>query len=128
MWNKWVFIAAAASLGCLMRAQVGDIVATGAASYGKILLNECAAIAARLNFPQDAQGLQFGEKMLTEAGSTFKPSMLRDIERGQQTEAHHIVSDLLRRSGDLPTPILQIATRISRSTRRAVPAKPAPDA
>ena len=109
MWNKWVFIAAAASLGCLMRAEVGDIVAAGAASYGKTLLNECAAIAARHNFPQDAQGLQFGEKMLTEAGSAFKPSMLRDIERGQQTEAHHIVSDLLRRAGDLPTPILQIA-------------------
>ena len=109
MWNKWVFIAAAASLGCLMRAQVGDIVAAGAASYGTALLNECAAIAARHNFPQDAQGLQFGEKMLTEAGSAFKPSMLRDIERGQRTEAHHIVSDLLRRRGDLATPILEIA-------------------
>jgi 2-dehydropantoate 2-reductase len=53
--------------------------------------------------------MQFGEKMLTEAGSTFKPSMLRDIERGQRTEAEQIVSDLLHRGGDLPTPILQIA-------------------
>ncbi len=109
MWNKWVFIAAAASLGSLMRAQVGDIVAAGAESYGTALLKECAAIAARHNFPQDAQGMQFGEKMLSEAGSQFKPSMLRDIERGQRTEAHHIVSDLLRRGGDLPSPILQIA-------------------
>ncbi|QAY96778.1 2-dehydropantoate 2-reductase [Methylovirgula ligni] len=109
MWNKWVFIAAAASLGSLLRAQVGDIVAAGAESYGTALLEECAAIAARHNFPQDAQGMQFGEKMLSEAGSEFKPSMLRDIERGQRTEAHHIVSDLLRRRGDLSTPILQIA-------------------
>jgi len=35
--------------------------------------------------------------------------MLRDIERGQRTEAHHIVSDLLRRGGDLPSTILRIA-------------------
>lgn len=121
MWNKWTFIAAAASLGCLMRAEVGDIIATGAASYAKALLNECAAIGARHDFPQDPQSMQFGEKMLTEAGSTFKPSMLRDIERGQRTEAHHIVSDLLRRGGDLPTPILQIADMHLRvyETRRA---------
>jgi len=109
MWSKWVFIAAAASLGSLMRAQVGDIVAVGAEAYGTALLQECAAIATRHNFPQDAQGMQFGEKMLTEPGSAFKPSMLRDIERGQRTEAHHIVSDLLRRGGDLPSPTLRIA-------------------
>jgi 2-dehydropantoate 2-reductase len=109
MWNKWYFIAAAASLGCMMRAEVGDIVAAGGTPYANALLKECASIAGRHGFPQDARAMQFGEKMLTEAGSQFKPSMLRDIERGQRTEAHHIVSDLLRRAGDLATPILQIA-------------------
>jgi 2-dehydropantoate 2-reductase len=109
MWNKWVFIAAAASLGCLMRAEVGDIVAAGAANYGAALLGECAAIAERNKFPQDSVGMQFGEKMLTEAGSTFKPSMLRDVERGAQTEADHIVGDMLRRGGDLASPNLRIA-------------------
>jgi 2-dehydropantoate 2-reductase len=109
MWNKWYFIAAAASLGCLMRAEVGDIVAAGGTPYANTLLKECASIAGRHGFPQDPKAMQFGEKMLTEAGSQFKPSMLRDIERGQRTEAHHIVSDLLRRAGDLATPILQIA-------------------
>jgi 2-dehydropantoate 2-reductase len=109
MWNKWYFIAAAASLGCLMRAEVGDIIAAGGTPYATALLKECAAIAGRHGFPQDAKAMQFGEKMLTEAGSTFKPSMLRDIERGQRTEADQIVGDLLRRAGDLPTPILQIA-------------------
>ncbi|WP_297298184.1 ketopantoate reductase family protein [uncultured Methylovirgula sp.] len=121
MWNKWVFIAAAASLGSLMRAAVGDLVAAGAASYATALLKECAAIAARHDFPQQAESMRFGENMLTEAGSTFKPSMLRDIERGQRTEAHHIIGDLLRRGGDLPTPILQIADMHLRvyETRRA---------
>ncbi len=109
MWSKWVFIAAAASLGGLMRAGVGDIVAAGAGSYGAALLQECAAIAARQNFPQSPKAMQAGEAMLTEAGSDFKPSMLRDIERGQRTEAHHIVSDMLRRGGDLQSPTLRIA-------------------
>jgi 2-dehydropantoate 2-reductase len=30
MWNKWVFIATAAGITCLMRAAIGDIVAAGA--------------------------------------------------------------------------------------------------
>jgi 2-dehydropantoate 2-reductase len=109
MWGKWVFIAAAASLGSLMRAEVGDIVAAGAASYGTGLLNECGAIAARNNFPQSASAMKAGEAMLTEPGSDFKPSMLRDIERGQRTEADQIVSDLLQRGGDLPSQVLRIA-------------------
>jgi 2-dehydropantoate 2-reductase len=109
MWGKWVFIAAAAGLGALLRAEVGDIVAAGAAPYAAALLQECAAIAAQQNFPQSLKAMQAGEATLTEAGSEFKPSMLRDIERGQRTEAHHIVSDLLRRGGDLPSPILRLA-------------------
>lgn len=109
MWSKWVFIAAAASLGCLMRAQVGDIIAAGGVSYATGLMKECAMIAALNDYPQSASTMQFGETMLTEEGSAFKPSMLRDIERGQRTEASHIVSDLLRRGGDLPSHILRIA-------------------
>jgi 2-dehydropantoate 2-reductase len=121
MWGKWVFIAAAASLGALLRAEVGDIVAAGAAPYATALLQECAAIAALQNFPQSPKAMQAGEAMLTEAGSEFKPSMLRDIERGQRTEAHHIVSDLLRRGGDLPSPTLRIAAAHLKvyETRRA---------
>lgn len=121
MWGKWVFIAAAAGLGSVMRAQVGDIVAAGAGSYATGLFHECAAIAARNNFPQSAGAVRAGEAMLTEAASTFKPSMLRDIERGQRTEADQLVSDLLRRAGDLPSPMLRIADACLRvyETKRA---------
>jgi 2-dehydropantoate 2-reductase len=51
MWEKWVFIAAAAGMTCLMRASVGDIVAAGAADLATALLDECAAIAAHQGFP-----------------------------------------------------------------------------
>ena len=34
MWEKWIFIATAAGITCLMRAAIGDIVAAGAAESG----------------------------------------------------------------------------------------------
>jgi 2-dehydropantoate 2-reductase len=37
---------------------------------------------------------------LTQAGSTFTASMLRDIENNAQTEAEHVIGDLLRRMPD----------------------------
>lgn len=43
MWEKWVFIATAAGITCLMRASIGDIVAAGAADIATALLEECAA-------------------------------------------------------------------------------------
>ena len=50
MWEKWVFIATAAGITCLMRASVGDYVAAGAADLALGLLNECASIAAARGF------------------------------------------------------------------------------
>lgn len=96
MWEKWVFIAAAAGITCLMRATIGDIVAAGAADLAKALLDECAAIAARQGFAPRPQVLDRTRHMLTAPGSPIAASMLRDIERGAPTEAEHILGDLLR--------------------------------
>ena len=96
MWEKWVFIAAAAGITCLMRATVGDIVAAGAAEFGSRLLGECAAIAAREGFPPREGFLDRNRRIFTAAGSPLTASMLRDIERGAPIEADHIVGDLLR--------------------------------
>jgi 2-dehydropantoate 2-reductase len=50
LWEKWVFIAAAAAITCLMRASIGDIVAAGAADLSERLLEECRAIAEANGF------------------------------------------------------------------------------
>jgi 2-dehydropantoate 2-reductase len=99
MWEKWVFIAAAAGITSLMRATVGDIVAAGAAEFGSTLLKECAAIAARQGFPPREAFVDQNLRIFTAAGSPLTASMLRDIERGARIEADHIVGDLLRRAG-----------------------------
>jgi 2-dehydropantoate 2-reductase len=98
MWEKWVFIAAAASTTSLMRATVGDIVAADAQDIAVRLLQECGAIAAANGFPPREAASNAGLAVLTAPNSTFTASMLRDIEQGSRIEADHIVGDLLRRA------------------------------
>jgi 2-dehydropantoate 2-reductase len=97
MWEKWVFIAAAAATTSLMRATVGDIVAAGAQDIPAGLLQECSAIAAANGFAPREAAMNTGLSILTAPGSLFTASMLRDIEQGGRIEADHIVGDLLRR-------------------------------
>ena len=80
MWEKWVFIATAAGITCLMRATVGDYVAAGAADLATALLAECASIAAAQGFPPREPARERARAALTGAGSPLKASMLRDIE------------------------------------------------
>ena len=98
MWEKWVFIATAAGITCLMRATVGDYVAAGAADLATSLLTECASIAAAQGFPPRKPALERARAALTAAGSPLKASMLRDIEGGKPVEGDHILADLLRRA------------------------------
>jgi 2-dehydropantoate 2-reductase len=111
MWEKWVFIATAAGITCLMRASVGDYVAAGAADLALGLLNECASVAAAQGFPLRDPALERGRTALTAADSPLKASMLRDIEGGKPVEADQILGDLLRRAGKPDdASLLRIAT------------------
>jgi 2-dehydropantoate 2-reductase len=110
MWEKWVFIATAAGITCLMRAAIGDIVAAGAADLAMTLLEECAAVASRQGFPPSDGAIQQCRATLTAPGSSITASMFRDIERKAPIEGDHILGDLLRRGGEAAaSPILGIA-------------------
>ncbi|MEJ8574512.1 2-dehydropantoate 2-reductase [Microbaculum marinum] len=100
MWEKWVFIANAAGITCLMRAAAGDIAAAGGNYLTIALLEECRTIATRSGFPPSEESIERARKMFTEAGSPLMASMLRDVERGGPIEAEPIIGDLLRRGGD----------------------------
>jgi 2-dehydropantoate 2-reductase len=102
MWEKWVFIAAAAGITCLMRATIGDIVAGGAAGFGVALLDECRAIAAANGFAPRPPSVERARAMLTAAGSPISASMLKDIERGGAVEADHVFGDLIARDQSAP--------------------------
>jgi 2-dehydropantoate 2-reductase len=97
MWDKWLFIAVAAGVTCLMRASIGDIVAADGANFVNALLDECIDIAARQGSSPSASVVQRIRAIITTPGSALTASMLRDIERGAPIEADQIVGDLLRR-------------------------------
>jgi 2-dehydropantoate 2-reductase len=99
MWEKWVFIATAAGITCLMRAAFGDIVAAGGTEFAKRLYDECAAVAACAGFPPRSHVTERSLRIVTEPGSRITASMLKDIERGAPIEGDQIVGDLLRRGG-----------------------------
>ncbi|HTR79459.1 MAG TPA: 2-dehydropantoate 2-reductase [Gemmatimonadaceae bacterium] len=101
MWEKWVFIAAAAGITCLMRATIGDIVAVGGADLAHGLLDECARIAGAAGFPPRNAAIERSRATLGMPGSPLTASMLRDVERGARTEMDHVLGDLLRRGGTL---------------------------
>ena len=112
MWEKFVMLATLAGMTCLMRASVGAIMATGEgeALMGEFLA-ECAAVATAAGHVPRTAFLERGRALVTERGSPFTASMLRDIERGGPTEGDHILGDLLRRARALgvATPLLRTA-------------------
>jgi 2-dehydropantoate 2-reductase len=121
MWEKWVFIASAAGITCLMRASIGDIVTAGAADLSAALLEECRGIASANGFEPRGPSIERARSMLTAPGSPITASMLKDIERGARVEADHLLGDLIARSKS-PLPLTSLL-RIAYSHLRAYEAR-----
>lgn len=112
MWDKWVFLASIAGMTCLMRAAVGDIVATDAGERLSLaMLAECVAVAGAEGFPVAESHLAGHRRQLTLKGSNATASMMRDTENGGQTEADHVLGAMLAlaKKHSIPAPILEIA-------------------
>lgn len=112
LWEKWVMLASLAAMNCLLRASVGEIVAT---PEGRALMletcDECSAIAAAHGHPLRPSVAEGVRALLTEPGSRAKASMLRDLEQGGRVEADHILGDLIARGAahGLAAPLLRAA-------------------
>lgn len=112
LWEKWVMLASLAGMTCLMRASIGEIVsAPGGEALLLQILGECSAVAAAHDHAPREAVLEGTRRMLTEAGSKFTASMLRDIEIGHRIEADHVIGDLITRAEarQIATPLLRIA-------------------
>ena len=112
LWEKWTMLATLAAITTLMRATVGEIVATrDGEALVRRLYGECLAVAS-------ASGVEVSERlrsttlaMLTRRGSGQTASMLRDLRSGQRTEHDHVLGDLLARAEKhgLEAPLLSAA-------------------
>jgi 2-dehydropantoate 2-reductase len=112
MWEKFVMMGAMAGISCLMRGNVGEVMATMDGEGLMIAaLAECQAVAAAAGFSPRPQSRERVQAMLTERGSINSPSMRQDLEAGRRTEADAVVGDMLRRARDLgiAAPLLSAA-------------------
>ncbi len=112
MWEKIVHLSTAASMTCLMRASVGEIVRTpeGRGIFMR-LLDTVAEIATR-NDHRPSEGFMASyRKIFSQADSEYTTSMLRDMERHGRTEGDHIIGFMLEkaRAAGLDDSILLLA-------------------
>ncbi|WP_113716699.1 ketopantoate reductase family protein [Arthrobacter dokdonensis] len=112
MWHKWVFIATAGVVTCLMRGPVGAIVAVpGGADFVYAALAEAVAVSTEAGFPVPDPVIAEALGFLTQPGSTFTSSLYRDVTAGLPNEAEHILGDFARRAAEmgLEVPLIDLA-------------------
>jgi 2-dehydropantoate 2-reductase len=112
MWQKWVQLATLGAINCLLRGNIGQIVAVpGGPALCLSILGECAEIAMACGHPQTEAFLAQQKVALTAEGSMMTSSMYRDLKRGLPVEADTILGDLLRRGQQfgLKIPLLEAA-------------------
>ena len=113
LWEKWCMLAAGAALTCLMRATIGEIMATDAGpAIAEGMIAECRTIAAAFGHAPRPASAEQTRRQLTDPQSRWAASMMRDIEQGApRLEAEHTIGDLIRRGHEagIAAPLLGAA-------------------
>jgi len=113
LWNKWVLLSSGASVCCLMRGVLKEILATDSGeTIMRRAIGECEAVAAASGFPPSEETRQWTEGYLIAPASNWAASMMRDIAQGRpRLEADAIVGDMLARANALgiPAPVTEMA-------------------
>jgi 2-dehydropantoate 2-reductase len=112
MWEKWVWLASVGAITCLLRGNIGEVVAVpGGAELCLTAFRECAAIAGACGYPMSETFLAEKGPMLTAAGSTLTSSMYRDLTNHARVEVDTILGDLVERGRKhgVSAPIVQAA-------------------
>jgi 2-dehydropantoate 2-reductase len=112
MWEKWVMLATAGGITCLMRGTIGQVAsAPGGVEFCLAFLAECAATAAACGFPMTEEYLAQKRVAMSDSKSPLGPSMYRDLEQGNDVEADQMLGDLVARARahGVPTPLIATA-------------------
>jgi 2-dehydropantoate 2-reductase len=99
MWEKLVHLSTAATMTCLMRANVGEIIRTP--NGREIFLDQLqcgAAIATANGHPPSEAFMRSWQETFSQQDSQYATSMLRDVERGGATEVEHILGFMLNKA------------------------------
>ncbi len=99
LWEKITFLCALASVTCLFRANVGEIMASPGGREAVLrALDANAEIAKREGHAPRPGPIDGVRQRLTDPNGNWTASMLRDLEAGGPTEADHIVGWMLERA------------------------------
>jgi 2-dehydropantoate 2-reductase len=112
MWEKWVMLATIGGITCLMRGNIGEVVAApGGTSFILNFFDEVISVVSAVGQAPTMAFVEAARKTLTTLGSTQAPSMYRDLQQGSPIEADQIIGDLLARGGKagVTTPLLATA-------------------
>jgi 2-dehydropantoate 2-reductase len=112
MWQKWVYLASIGAITCLLRGNIGEIVAVaGGADLSVSALRECAAISSSCGYPLSEEFLAKESSHLTAPASSLTSSMYRDLKQQAPVEVDSILGDLIERGRKhgVSAPIVQAA-------------------
>lgn len=102
MWEKLVHLSTAATMTCLMRANVGEIVRTPDGSRLFLeLLDDVSRISSLSGYEPSAEFMKNYHQVFSDASSAYATSMLRDMERRGRTEVDHVIGFMLTRARSL---------------------------
>jgi 2-dehydropantoate 2-reductase len=111
LWEKVVFLSAAAALTCMFRANMAEILAAaGGPEAIDRMLKTNMEISAAEGFPLRQAAVEFCNLRL-KTPSALTASMLRDLEAGNAVESDHIVGFMLdhARKHNLDDTMLSVA-------------------
>lgn len=112
LWKKLVHLSTVAAVTTLTREALGTVNATRDGPWLiDMTLDAAARIAAAEGFPMSADYMAAYRATFTAAGSAYKASMLRDMEKGNRAEGEHILGymrDRATRHG-IDAPVFRIA-------------------
>ena len=112
MWEKWTMLATLGGITCLMRGNIGEVVAApGGASFILHFFDEVVSVVAAVGEAPKPVFIEGARNTLTTPGSTQSPSMFRDLQQGSPIEADQIIGDLLARGAKagIATPLIAAA-------------------
>lgn len=99
LWDKWIYLCTLAAATTLCRADVGAILGT---DNGQFLLNglldESTAVATAEGYPPAEAKMHGYREQLSNPASKWSASMRVDLERGNPTEAEHILGEMIKRA------------------------------
>jgi 2-dehydropantoate 2-reductase len=99
LWEKVTFLCTLASVTCLFRGNIGEIMAAPGGKEAVLRAFEAnVQVSTREGHPPRAAHVENGRARLTDPKGNWTASMLRDLEGGGRTEADHIVGWMLERA------------------------------